>query len=167
MSYKNKIALVSADYKLCRRAAEKLAKDLDMTFACSMGIFDYFSAGKKPEELAKLTSREFVQSKADDTTMTLADSENSVIALSVNLITEKTLAELAKDCYIVAVDCALAKAADKLYNEALAKALGQTKKLLTERWKLIRASADLVLERVNRYDTVCNRTKEWLKEIVK
>lgn len=167
MPYKNKIALVSADYKLCRRAAEKLAKDLDMTFACSMGIFDYFSAGKKPEELAKLTSRQFVQSKADDTVLTLADSENSVIALSANLVTEQTLCTLAKDCYIVAVGCALAKAADKLYGEPLAKALGQTKKSLTERWKLIRVSADMTLERVNRYDTVCNRTKEWLKEMAK
>ena len=56
---------------------------------------------------------------------------------------------------------------DNAGRRALAKALGQTKKLLTERWKLTRASADLVLERVNRYDTVCNRTKEWLKEIAK
>lgn len=167
MPYKSKIAFVSADYALSRRAAEKLAGDTGMTFACSMGIFDYFSAGKKPEELAKLTSRQFVQAKADDTALTLADSENSVVALSVNLVTDKTLAEIVKDCYIVLIDCPLTKAADKLYEQALAKALGQTKKLLTERWKLIRTYADLTLTRVNRYDTVCNRTKEWLKEMAK
>lgn len=167
MSFKNNIALVASDYKLCRRSAERLAKDLDMTFACSMGIFDYFSAGKKPAELVKLTSRQFAQSKADDTVNALADCENSVIALSANLITDSTLCALQTDCYIVLIDCALTKAADRLHEDTFAKAMGQTKKQLTETWKLIRKGADLLLDHVNRYDVVCNRTKEWLKEMAK
>lgn len=167
MSFKNNIALVGADYKLSRRAAERLAKDLNMTFACSVGIFDYFCAGKKPEELVRLTSRQFAQSKADDTVNSFADCENSVIALSANLVTDATLCALATDCYIVLVDCALARAADRLYEDAFAKAMGQTKKQLTETWKLIRKNADLVLDKVNRYDVVCSRTKQWLKEIAK
>lgn len=167
MSYKNNLAFVGADYKLSRRAAEKLAKDLDMTFACSIGIFDYFCAGKKPAELVKLTGKQFAQSKADDTVNALADCENSVIALSANLVTDATLCALATDSYIVIVDCALTRAADRLHEDAYAKALGQTKKQLTETWKLIRNRADLVLEKVNRYDLVCKRTEQWLKEMVK
>ena len=167
MSYKNNITLVAADYKLCRRAAEKLAKELEMTFACSEGIFDYFSAGRKPDVLVKLTSKQFVQSKADDTVNALADCENSVIALSVNLVTDATLCALCTDSYLVVIDCALAKAADRLYLNSFAKALGQTKKQLTQTWKLIRENADLVIERVNRYDVACNRTKQWLKEMAK
>lgn len=167
MSYKNNIALVAADYKLSRKAAERLAKDLDMTFADSVGIFDYFCAGKKPDALVKLTGKQFALSKADDTVNSLADCENSAIALSANLVTDATLCALATDCYIVLIDCALTRAADRLHEDAYAKALGQTKKQLTETWKLIRNSADLVLGNVNRYDTVCNRTQQWLKEIVK
>lgn len=167
MSYKNNVAFVGSDYKLCRRAAEKLAKDLDMTFACSMGIFDYFCAGKKPADLVRLTGKQFAQSKADDTISALADCENSVIALSANLVTDATLCALSTDCYIVAVDCALTKAADRLHEDVFAKALGQTKKQLTQTWRTIRERADLVLEHVNRYDVVCNRTKEWLKEMAK
>ena len=167
MSYKNNITLVGADYKLCCRAAERLAKDLNMTFADSVGIFDYFCAGKKPDVLVKLTGKQFAMSKADDTVNSLADCENSVIALSVNLVTDATLGALATDSYIVLIDCALTRAADKLHEDAYAKALGQTKKQLAEMWKLIRNRADLVLEKINRYDLVCKRTGQWLKEIVK
>lgn len=167
MSYKNNIALVGADYALCRRAAEKLAKDLDMTFACSKGIFDYFSAGKKPEALVRLTSKQFALSKAEDTVNSLADCQNSVVALSANLVSEATLCALCEDSYLVVIDCALTKAAERLYADDFARALGQTKKQLTQTWKFVRERADLVLEHVNRYDVVCNRTKQWLKEIVK
>ena len=167
MSYKNNVTLVGADYKLSKRAAERLAKDLEMTFADSVGIFDYFCAGRKPDTLVKLTSKQFAKSKADDTVNSLADCENSVIALSANLVTDATLCALATDSYIVLIDCALTRAADRLHEDSYAKALGQTKKQLTETWKLIRNSADLVLEKVNRYNLVCNRTKQWLKEIVK
>lgn len=167
MSYKNNIALIGADYNLCKRAAQRLAKELDMTFACSEGIFDYFSAGRKPDALVKLTSRQFAQSKADDTVNALADCENSVIALSANLVTDATLCALCTDSYLVVIDCALTKAADKLYLNPFAKALGQTKKQLTQTWKQIRQNADFMIERVNRYDTVCLRTKQWLKEIAK
>lgn len=167
MSFKNNIAFIGADYQLCRRAAERLAKDLNMTFADSVGIFDYFCAGKKPDALVKLTGKQFAQSKADDTVNALADCENSVIALSANLVTDATLCALATDCYIIAVDCALTRAVDRLHEDTFAKALKQTKKQLTETWKLIRERADLVLERVNRYDLVCSRTKQWLKEIAK
>ena len=54
MSYKNKIALVSADYKLCRRAAEKLFENLSRGEVNAASIISMFPEESEQREAAAI-----------------------------------------------------------------------------------------------------------------
>lgn len=151
---------------MAQRAAQRLSEQFDMTYACSKGFLQYLCSGRSAAQLVQATSVEFAKEKAEGVVMSLAESEGTVIAVCANYITPQSLNALRSDSYVVIADKTLEKAESALWCDEYARAVKQTKKQLREIWKTLRDNCDLKALGVRRYDTLCNRIKDWFKEIV-